>query len=64
MNEYEITLEYVGKGKEPEYIESEYGFGMNPPIVIRAENKKEAIRQLKLPGEVHIKKVQEIPLDD
>jgi hypothetical protein len=57
MNEYEITLEYVGNRKQPKYIETEYGFGINPPIVVRAKNKTEAIKQLRLPKTVRIEKI-------
>jgi len=60
MNEYEITLKYVGKGKKPHYVHTEYGFGMNPPISVRAKNIVNAKKQLNLPSTVKIKKIKKI----
>jgi len=59
-NEYEITLKYIGKGKKPSYTETDYGFGMNPPIVLRATNKKNAIKKLILPKTVRIKNIKKV----
>lgn len=56
LHEYEITLEYVGR-KKPFYVDSEYGFSNNPPIVIHAKNKKEAIAQLRLPKTVKVAEI-------
>lgn len=53
LREYEITLKHVGR-KKPRYVESEYGFGMNPPIVVHAKSKKKALAQLRLPKVVKI----------
>ena len=60
MPEYEITLKWVGKGKKPSYVETDYGFGVNPPIVIRAKNKRQAIRMLKLPKTIKIRKIERV----
>ena len=59
LHQYEITLEYIGK-KKPQYIETEYGFGMNPPIVINARGEQEAISQLRLPKTVKIAQIVKI----
>ena len=60
MYEYEITLKYIGKGKKPRYIHTEYGFGVNPPIVVHAKNIANAKKQLKLPSTVKIRKIKRI----
>ena len=60
MNEYEITLEYIGKGRKPAHTATEYGFGINPPIVVKARDEKEAIAQLKLPKTVKISSIQKV----
>lgn len=59
LHEYEITLQYIGK-KKPSYIDTEYGFGINPPIVIHAKNEKEAVSQLRLPKTVKIAEIVKI----
>ena len=59
LHEYEITLEYTGR-KKPLYVESEYGFSPNPPIVVHAKNKKEAMEQLRLPKNVKVAEVIKI----
>ena len=60
MNEYEIELKYVGKGKRPAYTYSDYGFGTNPPIVVKAKSKADAIKKLKLPKTVKFRKIKKI----
>jgi len=60
MNNYEVTLEYIGKRKRPQYTYTEYGFGTNPPICIRAKNITNAKKQLKLPSTVKIKKIKRV----
>jgi len=57
MHQYEINLVRRGKGKSPKYTHTEYGFGMNPPVVINAKNKQNALKQLKLPKIVKIRKI-------
>jgi hypothetical protein len=58
MYDYEITLKYIGKGKRPQYTHDEYGFDPNPPIGVRAMNKKNALKQLKLPKTVKVVRVE------
>ena len=60
MNTYEVTLKYVGKGKKPHYTYTEYGFGTNPPISIRAKNKENAKKQLDLPSTVKIASIKKV----
>lgn len=60
LNEYEIKLKYIGKGKRPLYTYSDYGFSRNPPIVIRARNKKNAKQHLKLPKTVKIISIKKV----
>lgn len=60
MNEYEITLEYIGKGEEPKHTVTEYGFGINPPIVVKARDEKEAIEQLKLSETVKVNSIKKV----
>jgi hypothetical protein len=57
MHQYEISLAWRGKGRIPKYTRTEYGFGMNPPVVINAKNKQNALKQLKIPKIVKIKKI-------
>ena len=57
MHQYEINLTWHGKGKSPKYTHTEYGFGMNPPIVVNALNMRNARKQLKLPKIVKIRKI-------
>ena len=59
LNEYEITLEHIGR-KKPQYIETEYGFGMNPPIVVHAKSKEEALKQLRLPKTVKVVEIVKV----
>jgi hypothetical protein len=58
VREYEVTFEWVGKGERPVYLDTEYGFGMNPPIVVFGRDKKEALRTLKLPGSVKVRAIK------
>lgn len=58
--EYEIMLKWVGKGKKPHYAYTEYGFGVNPPIVRRASNKRNALKQLKLPSTVKVRSIKRV----
>jgi len=58
MNEYEVTFKYIGKGKKPMYAHTEYGFGTNPPLVVRAKNITNAKKQLKIPSTVKIHKIR------
>ena len=44
--DYKITLKYVGKGKTPQYVENNLGFGMNPPHPIRAYSVSDARKQM------------------
>lgn len=60
LKEYEIYLKYVGKGKRPAYTHSDYGFGVNPPIVIRARTKKGALKKLKLPSTVKVRRIKKV----
>ena len=61
--EYEITLKYIGKGKEPRYVETDYGFGDNPPVVIHAYSITEARNRMKkeLPKTIQIRGIKFIP---
>lgn len=59
MPEYEIELDYVCK-KEPAYLKTEYGFGNNPPIVIHAKSKTQAIGKLRLPKCVKVKNIRRL----
>jgi hypothetical protein len=56
MPEYEIELDYVCK-KKPAYVKTEYGFGTNPPIVVHAKSKTQAIEKLRLPKCVKVKNI-------
>ena len=51
--QYEIHLRHIGK-KEPMYVKSAYGFGMNPPIVIDAKSRSAALHKLRLPKCVQV----------
>lgn len=55
LKEFEIRLK-VTKGEEP----NEFGFFPNPPIVVRAKNKKTARRKLRLPKRVKIRSIKEV----
>lgn len=55
QKQFEIRLR-GGGGR----FDSDYGFGMNPPIVIHARSKAEALKQLKLPKTVKVLKVEEV----
>jgi hypothetical protein len=59
MSQYEITLRYVGNNP-PEYMEDEYGFGDNPPIIVNADSRKEALRMLRLPRRVRVKTCKKV----
>lgn len=61
---YEITLKYVGKGKEPQYVETDYGFGGNPPVVIHAYTVTDARKQMEkgLPKTVQIRSIKPLPV--
>ena len=39
-------------------MDTEYGFGANPPIVVHAKNKRAAIGQLKLPKRVKVVRIE------
>jgi hypothetical protein len=54
LYDFEFTLEWVGKGRMPARLESEYGFGTNPPVIIRAETLGKAKKQLNLPKNIRI----------
>jgi len=54
MGEYEIFLEWTGKGRRPDM--SEYGFFPNPPITLHAKSRKKALLMLKLPKNVKVSK--------
>ena len=55
--QYEIGLrDATGKDR----FDDEYGFGMNPPIVLCAKSKKDAENQLKLPQGVEIVKIEKV----
>ena len=56
--DYEISLKWVGRGRKPAYTRTEYGFGMNPPISIRAKSKSLALKQLKIPKTVKVAKIE------
>ena len=58
LYDYEFTFKHVGKGKKPKYTHTEPGFGFNPPLVIRAKNKENAKKQLKLPKTVKIANIE------
>ena len=59
MKEYEVELKYVGRKRTPpQYTHSEYGFGMNPPVVLHARSVSAAKRQLDLPKTVQISKIK------
>ena len=60
MAQYEIKLRFIGKGIKPKYIEKEYGFSGNPPIVINAKNSKEVKTKLKLPKNVKISSIRRV----
>jgi len=53
-NQYEVAFEWVGRGKRPAYVASEYGFGSNPPAVIYGKSKEEALATIKLPKTVRV----------
>lgn len=40
-------------------FDGEYGFGVNPPIVLCAKDKSDAVAQLKLPKNVKVLRVKE-----
>jgi len=55
--QYEIELkDTTGKDRFPD----DYGFGVNPPIVLCAKSRKDAIRQLRIPKSVKIVKVKRV----
>ena len=56
MHEYEIMLEWVGKTEDKPFLE--YGFGGNPPIVVRAENTHAALRKVKLNKNIKVKSIK------
>lgn len=58
IKQYEITLKWVGKGKQPDYLENEYGFGTNPPIVLSGKNEKSVRNKLKLPKDIKIHEIE------
>jgi hypothetical protein len=60
MPEFEVTLKWVGKGRPPYYTETNYGFGVNPPIIFEAEDEEDARRQLRLPRTVTVEKVRRV----
>lgn len=62
--EYEIRLKYVGKGKEPQYVETDLGFGMNPPHPIQAYSVSDARKQMEkcLPKTVRILGIKPMPI--
>ena len=62
--DYEITLKYVGKGKTPQYVETDLGFGMNPPHPIRAYSVSDARKQMEkvLPQTVKIQSIKPMPM--
>lgn len=57
QKQFEVELKWVGKGKKPKYATLDYGFETNPPIVINANNKKNALKKLKLPKTVKVKRI-------
>lgn len=57
MKNYEITLEDIGRTGQWEEMSEEYGLGLNPPIVIQAKSKKEALSKLCLPKDVSVKTI-------
>lgn len=52
MREFEIEL-VADSGEEPD----DYGFFPNPPIIVYAKNKVEALRKLDLPVGIRVKKI-------
>lgn len=57
---YEIDLKWVGKRKPPYSLESQYGFGSNPPITVSAESISAARRSLRLPKTIKIRKIKKV----
>lgn len=53
--QFEVSLS-GGGGR----FDSDYGFGMNPPIVVNAKSRAEAMKKLQLPKGVKVRKVEEV----
>lgn len=60
IKEYEVDLEWIGEGDTPKYLENEYGFGYNPPIVVHAKSITDVKKQLSLPSSIKIKKIAKV----
>jgi hypothetical protein len=63
MATYEVMLKYVGKGKTPRFAKIGYGFGMNPPISVRAKNMVSAKKMFELPKTVKIQKIKRVNIN-
>ena len=59
LHEYEIEVKWVGS-RPPRFVEAEYGFAGNPPIVVHAKNKREARKKLRLSRNVRIVRITRV----
>ncbi len=61
LHQYEIYLDAKSKSlKKKLEAMDEYGFEPNPPIVIDANSKKEAIKKLALPKGIFIREIKRV----
>lgn len=58
--EFEITLKWTGKGEAPDWLYDEYGFGVNPPIVVDAADEEKAKELLDLPANVAVATIERV----